>query len=111
MSRRGSDRWVWLLDEDGVFSVKGLRNLVEGRLFGSSNYLDSTKWISILPKIVNIFVWKLKIGRFFMREVWISTLGYALVARENRNLSNTVSLVAHLVLKSGKRCSNGGAGM
>lgn len=64
-----NDRLWWFLGEEGEFSVKKLKELVdENVLLGHSNGLD-TKWNKSVPRKVNIFVWLLRQGRLPVRVV------------------------------------------
>lgn len=61
-------RW-WFLDESGDFTVKALKELVnEKELEGHSN-LRETMWNKIVPRKVNVLVWRLRQGRMPVRVV------------------------------------------
>ncbi|GJV17997.1 RNA-directed DNA polymerase, eukaryota [Tanacetum coccineum] len=51
-----SDRWVWDLNEDGVFRVKDVRNLLDETFLPKAD--TPTRWIKCIPIKVNVFVWK-----------------------------------------------------
>ncbi|KAJ9560470.1 hypothetical protein OSB04_005630, partial [Centaurea solstitialis] len=64
------DRVRWFLDPQVGFSVKKLRNLIEeSRSPGGNNLVLETEWPKSVPKKVNIFVWRLRLGRIPTRSV------------------------------------------
>nr|KAJ0227927.1 hypothetical protein LSAT_V11C100032150 [Lactuca sativa] len=54
------DRWFWLPNNSGDFSVSSARSLVDGLLLPTSPI--PTKWVPLVPIKVHVFVWKLKRG-------------------------------------------------
>nr|GFC98229.1 reverse transcriptase domain, reverse transcriptase zinc-binding domain protein [Tanacetum cinerariifolium] len=52
------DRWRWALDEHGEFTVKDLSRLIEDKMLRSDNGDQETIWNKLVPKKVNIFVWR-----------------------------------------------------
>ncbi|GJW78164.1 RNA-directed DNA polymerase, eukaryota [Tanacetum coccineum] len=50
------DGWVWDLNEDGVFRVKDVRNLLDETFLPKAD--TPTRWIKSIPIKVNVFVWK-----------------------------------------------------
>ncbi|GJW11417.1 RNA-directed DNA polymerase, eukaryota, reverse transcriptase zinc-binding domain protein [Tanacetum coccineum] len=56
------DTCTWSLADDGIFSVRSSRRLIDSKLLPS--ILSSTSWDNILPHKVNIFLWRLSLDRF-----------------------------------------------
>ncbi|KAJ9559867.1 hypothetical protein OSB04_005027 [Centaurea solstitialis] len=63
------DKAVWRLDNVGGFSVRKLRELVEETRLTEGDNLVETEWLKAVPKKVNIFVWRLRLGRLPTRDV------------------------------------------
>ncbi|GJX93330.1 retrovirus-related pol polyprotein from transposon TNT 1-94 [Tanacetum coccineum] len=55
------DTCTWSLDDDGIFSVRSSRRLIDSKLIPS--ILSSTSWDNILSRKVNIFLWRLSLDR------------------------------------------------
>ena len=53
--------WSWNLDDDGSFSVHVTRVQLDSCLLPSCS--PCTQWFNILPRKVNIFVWRLSLDR------------------------------------------------
>ncbi|KAJ9553129.1 hypothetical protein OSB04_017174 [Centaurea solstitialis] len=65
--RRGkADSWVWNLDVTRGFSVKKLRELLAG-VGGGVVGGGETVWALFVPKKVNVFMWRLRLGRLPLR--------------------------------------------
>ncbi|GJV82953.1 RNA-directed DNA polymerase, eukaryota, reverse transcriptase zinc-binding domain protein [Tanacetum coccineum] len=62
------DRWKWTLFDDGVFKVKDLTCLIEDKIFHVESDGQETLWNKLVPKKVNIFVWRALKGRLPVRE-------------------------------------------
>ncbi|GJX92578.1 RNA-directed DNA polymerase, eukaryota, reverse transcriptase zinc-binding domain protein [Tanacetum coccineum] len=62
------DKWFWSLDEDGVFTVKMLARLVDERILHVKSGGRETIWNYLVPKKVNIFIWRALKGRLPVRE-------------------------------------------
>ncbi|GJX94652.1 RNA-directed DNA polymerase, eukaryota, reverse transcriptase zinc-binding domain protein [Tanacetum coccineum] len=54
------DRCVWNLGPNGTFTVKDARNIIDQNTLPS---LPSTSWDKIIPRKVNIFMWRLSLDR------------------------------------------------
>ncbi|GJX02450.1 putative RNA-directed DNA polymerase, eukaryota, reverse transcriptase zinc-binding domain protein [Tanacetum coccineum] len=67
-SRDGTDSWQWML-EDGGFSVKVLKEMVDEKVLGPRSQVEETKWCRIVPRKVNVFMWRLKCGRIPVRTL------------------------------------------
>ncbi|KAJ9554814.1 hypothetical protein OSB04_009428 [Centaurea solstitialis] len=62
-----SDSWGWEFDLDKGFSVPRLRHiLADVSTLGDGN--GGTLWVPFLPKKVNVFRWRLKLGRIPTKE-------------------------------------------
>ncbi|GJU09232.1 reverse transcriptase domain, reverse transcriptase zinc-binding domain protein [Tanacetum coccineum] len=61
------DRWRWSLGEDGEFTVKELARLVEEKILHMDSGGHETLWNKLVPKKVNIFVWRALKGRLPVR--------------------------------------------
>lgn len=62
------DRWRWLLAKSEEFEVKALRKLVEINIQEREPVEHATtKWSKIVPKKVNIFVWRVTKGSIPVR--------------------------------------------
>ncbi|GJV09341.1 ribonuclease H-like domain-containing protein [Tanacetum coccineum] len=57
------DRWRWTLVEDGEFTVKEISRLIEEKILLSDNGDRETLWNKLVPKKVNIFIWRALRGR------------------------------------------------
>ncbi|GJU72088.1 RNA-directed DNA polymerase, eukaryota, reverse transcriptase zinc-binding domain protein [Tanacetum coccineum] len=57
------DRWKLSLSEDGEFTVKELSRLIEEMILVLDNGGRETIWNKLVPKKVNIFVWRAFRGR------------------------------------------------
>nr|GEW04608.1 glycerol-3-phosphate acyltransferase 1 [Tanacetum cinerariifolium] len=67
-SRDGTDSWQWML-EDGGFSVKVLKEMVDEKVLGPRSQVEETKWCRIVPRKVNVYMWRLKCGRIPVRTL------------------------------------------
>lgn len=56
-----SDTCIWSLADDGMFSVGATRRFIDARLLPS--LVPSTTWEKMLPRKVNIFLWRLILDR------------------------------------------------
>ncbi|GJY70994.1 RNA-directed DNA polymerase, eukaryota, reverse transcriptase zinc-binding domain protein [Tanacetum coccineum] len=63
ISSNCKDRWKWLLSKDGEFTVKELSRLIEEKILVSDNGGREMIWNKLVPKKVNIFVWRALRGR------------------------------------------------
>ncbi|GJW97338.1 kinase RLK-Pelle-CrRLK1L-1 family protein [Tanacetum coccineum] len=61
------DRWRWTLVEDGEFTVKEISRLIEEKILLSDNGDRETLWNKLVPKKVNIFIWRALRGRLPVR--------------------------------------------
>ncbi|GJS39908.1 RNA-directed DNA polymerase, eukaryota, reverse transcriptase zinc-binding domain protein, partial [Tanacetum coccineum] len=56
------DTCMWSLSDDGLFSVAVTRRHIDQVILPSVNI--ATRWNTVLPKKVNIFIWRLRLDRF-----------------------------------------------
>nr|GEW86843.1 phytanoyl-CoA dioxygenase [Tanacetum cinerariifolium] len=67
------DAWVggtrWQISEDGKFSIKDLRDLIDEKTLGSTGRQFVTPWCKSIPKKVCVFIWRLYHGRFPVRTI------------------------------------------
>ncbi|GJR55266.1 RNA-directed DNA polymerase, eukaryota [Tanacetum coccineum] len=59
------DSWRWSLEKSGKFTVKSLRSRIEKQMFQNHNHF--TRWSKLVPKKVNILVWRAGRGRLATR--------------------------------------------
>ena len=50
------DKWIWLLNEDMIFSVKGLKELIDKQSLRQPGHKVETRWDKLVPRKVCIFV-------------------------------------------------------
>ena len=58
---------MWSLDDDGEFTVKELSRMIEEKVQSSVNGGQETRWNKLVPKKVNIFVWRPLRGKLPVR--------------------------------------------
>ncbi|GJY78321.1 RNA-directed DNA polymerase, eukaryota, reverse transcriptase zinc-binding domain protein [Tanacetum coccineum] len=58
-----SDGWDWLLDSGHAFTVKHLSMLIDGITLGGNNVGKTHQWNPLIPRKINIFVWRLALNR------------------------------------------------
>ncbi|GKA33990.1 RNA-directed DNA polymerase, eukaryota, reverse transcriptase zinc-binding domain protein [Tanacetum coccineum] len=56
------DSWRWGLDNNGVLFVKRISSLVD-KVLHDGITVASHKWVSLLPKMINFFMWRLSLDR------------------------------------------------
>nr|GFA97663.1 hypothetical protein [Tanacetum cinerariifolium] len=59
------DTCIWVLSNDGTFSIKSARRLIDSKLLPSIPTL--TMWDKFLPRKVNIFLWRLSLDLLLHR--------------------------------------------
>lgn len=60
------DRWRWLGDGSGDFSVAAARKIIDNKILIIDNM--STRWIKEVPGKVNIFVWRMLLNKLPTRD-------------------------------------------
>ncbi|XP_076921629.1 uncharacterized protein LOC143583114 [Bidens hawaiensis] len=63
----GSDRWIWLGDKEGRFSVKSVKKLIVNAKDSGDNYI--MKWSKWIPNKWNIRAWRAEMDRLPTRRV------------------------------------------
>nr|GEV86550.1 putative RNA-directed DNA polymerase, eukaryota, reverse transcriptase zinc-binding domain protein [Tanacetum cinerariifolium] len=63
-----TDGWRWTIFDDGNFKVKELSRLIEEKTLRVENGAQEMIWNKLVPKKVNIFVWRALKGRLLVRE-------------------------------------------
>ncbi|GJQ91568.1 putative RNA-directed DNA polymerase, eukaryota, reverse transcriptase zinc-binding domain protein [Tanacetum coccineum] len=98
---------VWNLGLNATFTIKDARNIIDQKTLPS---LPSTSWDKIIPRKVNIFIWRLSLDRLPHR-LNISLCGMDIPAIScsfcNANLLIIFSLNALLLLIYGSSCIDG----
>ncbi|GJY99451.1 hypothetical protein Tco_0516881 [Tanacetum coccineum] len=73
------DTCVWNVGPNGTFTVKDARNIIDQKTLPS---LSSTSWDKVIPRKVNIFMWRLSLDRLpyrlnlFLRGMDIPAISY-----------------------------------
>ncbi|GKC74702.1 RNA-directed DNA polymerase, eukaryota, reverse transcriptase zinc-binding domain protein [Tanacetum coccineum] len=68
------DSWRWLLDKNGQFTVKCLREKIDEKILISTNSTKETKWSKIIPRKICIFIWRLQQRRLPVLT-WLQHIG------------------------------------
>ncbi|GJS53722.1 hypothetical protein Tco_0627084 [Tanacetum coccineum] len=68
------DRWRWMLSEDGDFKVKELSRLIEDKILQVENDAQETLWNKLVPKKVNVFIWRALKG--LAMSVWLKIFNW-----------------------------------
>ncbi|GJU14811.1 RNA-directed DNA polymerase, eukaryota, partial [Tanacetum coccineum] len=56
-----SDRWSWLLDSSGDFSVKSTRDFIDDSMLPKTDV--PTRWVKSIPIKINIFAWRVSLDK------------------------------------------------
>ncbi|GKF38517.1 RNA-directed DNA polymerase, eukaryota, reverse transcriptase zinc-binding domain protein [Tanacetum coccineum] len=91
------DKWRWMLGEDGEFTVKELIRLVEEKILHVESGGQETVWNNLVPKKVNIFVWRALKGRLSVR-VELDRRGIDLDSVLCPSCNNIVETCAHCLI-------------
>ncbi|GKE09180.1 RNA-directed DNA polymerase, eukaryota, reverse transcriptase zinc-binding domain protein, partial [Tanacetum coccineum] len=97
VSNNCRDRWRWALDNDGDFTVKDLSSLIEEKILRSDNGGQETGWNKLVPKKVNVFVWRDLRGRLPVR-VDLDKRGIDLDSVLCPSCNNSVETCAHSLI-------------
>lgn len=68
-TRGKDDKTEWILDDSKEFNVKRMREIIEEHEGGSSGNRVQTLWSKIIPKKIDIFMWRVRLGRLPCRMV------------------------------------------
>nr|GFA76818.1 hypothetical protein [Tanacetum cinerariifolium] len=85
------DTWSWIMGENGDFSVKALKHMVNLKILGEEADTVETKWCRYIPSKVSVFMWRLKHGRLPVR---------ALLDRYGMDLDTTLCPIGNEVVES-----------
>ncbi|PWA47435.1 reverse transcriptase domain, Reverse transcriptase zinc-binding domain protein [Artemisia annua] len=61
-----NDRWRWTLNGNGFFSVSSVRKEIDKRVVAMSS--SPTRWSTILPIKVNVFIWRMFLDKLPTRS-------------------------------------------
>ncbi|GJV92708.1 RNA-directed DNA polymerase, eukaryota [Tanacetum coccineum] len=98
------DRWVWNLNEEGVFQVKDVRTLLDECFLLKAP--TATRWVKYIPIKINVFAWKVFLDRLPTRSnlqhcgVHVSDLLYLIYSsalEDSSHLFFSCSLVRDVV--------------
>ncbi|GKC16931.1 reverse transcriptase domain, reverse transcriptase zinc-binding domain protein [Tanacetum coccineum] len=96
-TRDGTDSWQWLL-EDGGFTVKRLKEMVDEKVLGMRSQIEETKWCKIVPRKVNVFMWRLKCGRIPVRT-FLDNIGMDLHSILCPHCEESIETVYHSMVR------------
>ncbi|GJW08899.1 hypothetical protein Tco_1571322 [Tanacetum coccineum] len=65
-----SDRWSWLLDPSGDFSVKSTREFIDDSMLPKTDV--PTRWVKSIPIKINIFAWRVFLDKLPTRGIFLS---------------------------------------
>ena len=97
VSNNYRDRWRWALSEDGEFKVNELSRLVEEKILTVESGGQDTLWNKLVPKKVNISVWRALKGRLPVR-VELDKRGIDLDSVLFPSCNNVVETCAHSLI-------------
>ncbi|KAI3771839.1 hypothetical protein L6452_03008 [Arctium lappa] len=63
------DRYIWMGGEKDEFTVCDIKKLIEEGVVADGDHVKETKWLKEVPKKVNIFMWRARLGRLPCKEV------------------------------------------
>ncbi|GJW19101.1 RNA-directed DNA polymerase, eukaryota [Tanacetum coccineum] len=61
VSVASNDRWSWLLDPSGDFSVKSTREFIDDSMLPKTDV--PTRWVKSIPIKINIFAWRVSLDK------------------------------------------------
>ncbi|GJU09895.1 hypothetical protein Tco_1132291 [Tanacetum coccineum] len=65
-----SDRWSWLLDPSGDFSIKSTREFIDDSMLPKTDV--PTRWVKSIPIKINIFAWRVSLDKLPTRGIFLS---------------------------------------
>ncbi|GKA00213.1 ribonuclease H-like domain-containing protein [Tanacetum coccineum] len=68
VSHNCKDRWRWTIFDDGEFKVKELSRMIEEKILFVEHRTQETLWNKLVPKKVNMFMWRALKGRLPIRD-------------------------------------------
>ncbi|GJV65517.1 RNA-directed DNA polymerase, eukaryota, reverse transcriptase zinc-binding domain protein [Tanacetum coccineum] len=57
------DKWIWTLNDSGMFSVSSLCRVIQKQMFVNNDALPPFIWNSWVPRKVNVCTWRLALNR------------------------------------------------
>ncbi|PWA86322.1 RNA-directed DNA polymerase, eukaryota, Reverse transcriptase zinc-binding domain protein [Artemisia annua] len=57
------DKWIWTLNDSGMFSVSSLSQAIQKQMFVNNDALSPFIWNSWIPRKVNVCSWRLALNR------------------------------------------------
>ncbi|GJV67326.1 reverse transcriptase domain, reverse transcriptase zinc-binding domain protein [Tanacetum coccineum] len=97
ISNNCRDRWRWSLDEDGEFTVKEISRMIEEKIYCLDSRGRETLWNKLVPKKVNVFIWRALRGRIMVR-VELDRRGVELDSILCPSCNNFVETCAHSLI-------------
>ncbi|GKC18556.1 RNA-directed DNA polymerase, eukaryota [Tanacetum coccineum] len=91
-----SDRWKWLLESSGDFSVASVRKMLDDKMM--PDVITKTRWIKSVPIKVNVLAWKVKTDSLLTR-LNISQRGMAIDSITCSICDSRVESSSHLFFK------------
>nr|GEV39123.1 ribonuclease H [Tanacetum cinerariifolium] len=88
------EKCIWTLVEDGEFKVKALTRLLEEKNFQVESGVQETTWNNLVPRKVNVFIWRVIKGRLLVR-VKLDRRGIDLDSVLFLSCNNSVESCAH----------------
>lgn len=92
------DSWRWVHDNDGRFSVRRLKELLDSRLLGNEDEVMETTWCNYVPKKVRIFLWRLRRGKLPVRFI-LDKLGIDMHSTLCPSCDDEVESIDHCFVK------------
>ncbi|GJV01122.1 putative RNA-directed DNA polymerase, eukaryota, reverse transcriptase zinc-binding domain protein [Tanacetum coccineum] len=68
LSSSGHDKWSWTGDVFGTFKVSSLTRTIQNHILGNYAIGRIHKWISCIPRKVNVCVWRASLNRLLTRS-------------------------------------------
>nr|GEY38199.1 RNA-directed DNA polymerase, eukaryota, reverse transcriptase zinc-binding domain protein [Tanacetum cinerariifolium] len=91
------DSWRKIHDNNGAFTVKKLREMVDDKILNRTSSAQETKWCKIIPRKACIFIWRLQQRRLPV-YTWLDRLGIDLNSTLCPHCGNDIETVDHCFL-------------